>query len=245
MEQPTTRPASDAVTTPDERGNGRAESSSRSWPYIVGGSALMVAATRSGLLRGLALSGAGAATIYRGAKGHWPMMNGQSGPPEMSATVTINRPVEELFDLWRDLESFQSLAPRVDSVAARGKESHWEASLPVAGKLEWDAEITHEERPNRIEWRATNGPVPMRGSVTFKVPPGNRGTEVMVRVVAEPPGGKVGAKIAGAVSRLPERQMRRDLIDFKRQLEAGELATVDGQPHGRRLPTLARDGSNA
>lgn len=244
MDQATSKPIGAAPTANGDRANG-AGPGTRSWPYIAGGSALLVAATRGGLLRGLALSGAGAATLFRGAKGHWPMLGDEPGPAEMTATVTINRPAEELYDLWRDLESFQALAPRVESIATRGNESHWEASLPGAGKLGWDAEITHEDRPNRIEWQSTSGKVPMSGSVTFKVPPGKRGTEVMVRVTAEPPGGKLGSKLVGAMSRLPERQMRRDLVDFKRRLEAGDLATVEGQSHGQRKPILMGNGSSA
>jgi len=43
----------------------------------------------------------------------------------------------------------------------------------------------------------------------------------------------------------PEQQIREDLRRFKELMEAGEIATTDGQPHGRRskLATMLKSAS--
>ena len=205
----------------------------RSWPYLVGGSAFFLAGVRSGFLRGLLLAGVGTAVAYRGVTGRWPVVGRQPSDPTMHVTMTINKPAEELYDLWRDLENLPALIPHVENVAAHGNKSRWEASTAIGGKLRWDAEITHEDRPVRIEWKTADGsPLPMTGRVEFRETVDGRGTEVRVDVTPLPPGGKLGASLAGALAKLPEQQLRKDLKVFKQGLEAGEISTTEGQPRG-------------
>lgn len=216
-----------------------------SWPHLVGGVVLVLAGARSGILRGLVLAGAGTVVVYRGVKGKWPVVGGDQRDPSMHATLTINRPADDLYDLWRDLESLPQLIPHVEHVAAHGKTSQWEASTAIGGKLRWNAEITREERPTRIEWKTAGGsPVPMTGYVQFREQPGGRGTEVRVQVQPEPPGGKLGASIAGALAKLPEQQLRNDLKLLKQRLETGEISTTEGQPRGGNA-AIASEGTGS
>jgi uncharacterized membrane protein len=48
-----------------------------------------------------------------------------------------------------------------------------------------------------------------------------------------PPGGVVGALVARLFGESPEQEMDEDLGRLKQTLEAGEIATVTGQPSGR------------
>jgi uncharacterized membrane protein len=101
--------------------------------------------------------------------------------------------------------------------------------------VEWDAEI-HTERANElIGWRSLPGSdVDTAGSVHFTPAPGGRGTVVKVSLKYVPPAGKVGAAVARLFGEDPHRQVRADLLRFKSLMEAGEIATVEGQPSGRR-----------
>ena len=67
----------------------------------------------------------------------------------------------------------------------------------------------------------------------------NRGTEVKVVTEYNPPGGVIGdvlAKPAAGIAKLfgeePEQQIGDDLRRFKMLMEAGEIATIEGQPKG-------------
>ena len=70
------------------------------------------------------------------------------------------------------------------------------------------------------------------GSVHFEDAGGDRGTRVRVRLQYRPPGGKIGAAVARLLGRDAATQIREDLRRFKQLLEAGEIATTEGQPRG-------------
>ena len=49
-----------------------------------------------------------------------------------------------------------------------------------------------------------------------------------------PPAGAAGVAVTALLQPLLEREIHEDLRRFKHVLEAGELPTTEGQPHGRR-----------
>ncbi len=49
-----------------------------------------------------------------------------------------------------------------------------------------------------------------------------------------PPGGKAGVLISKLFMQSPQAQIESDLRKVKQLLEAGEIATIEGQPSGRR-----------
>jgi len=48
----------------------------------------------------------------------------------------------------------------------------------------------------------------------------------------QPPGGVLGTAIAKLFGEEPEQQIGDELNRFKQLMEAGEIATIDGQPKG-------------
>src|SRR5438093_1363742 len=106
---------------------------------------------------------------------------------------------------------------------------------PAGLKVEWDAEIINEE-PNRlIAWRSLEGSqVSTAGSVQFNPAPGGRGTEVVVTLKYDPPGGKLGSWLAWLFGEEPSLQVRDDLRRFKQLAEAEEVPTTQGQPSCRQ-----------
>lgn len=48
-----------------------------------------------------------------------------------------------------------------------------------------------------------------------------------------PPGGALGATVAKLFGEEPEQQIGDELRRFKMLMEAGEIATTEGQPSGR------------
>jgi uncharacterized membrane protein len=108
----------------------------------------------------------------------------------------------------------------------------------MGSEVAWDAEIINEIPGELIGWRTVDGArVVSAGSVRFKRAPGNRGTEVHVRLQYEPPLGQVGSAVARLFGREPSQTIREDLRRFKRLVEAGELPTIAGQPRGRQKLT--------
>jgi uncharacterized membrane protein len=76
--------------------------------------------------------------------------------------------------------------------------------------------------------------VPNEGRVDFKAAPGDRGTEVRVRLVYHPPLGAAGAAFARLFGEEPAQQVDEDLRRLKRLLELGHVPTTEGQSSGRK-----------
>ena len=70
--------------------------------------------------------------------------------PEARKSVTVNRPRDEVYRFWRDLERLPSFMIHLESVkVAGGGRSHWVAKGP-GSTVEWDAEIV-DDRPGETD----------------------------------------------------------------------------------------------
>jgi uncharacterized membrane protein len=153
---------------------------------------------------------------------------------KVEKTVTIDKPAAELYSFWRRLENLPRFTRHLQDVTVSSdSRSHWVTRGPLGGTVEWDAEII-DDRPNElIAWKSVPGAdVDNAGSVQFKPAPGNRGTEVKVVTTYNPPGGAIGDMLAKLFGESPKQQIGDDLARFKMLMEAGEIATNDGQPSG-------------
>lgn len=193
----------------------------------------------------------GAALVYRGATGHCQVYESLGHTTRLTDTkealagprgvnvceaVTIQRPADELYREWRNLEALPEKMRHVDSVQEQSDGvSHWSARGPAGRTYEWDAEILQDIPGKLLSWRTLPGAdVISAGSVNFDEVPG-RGTQVTVRLQYDPPGGKIGAYAAWLMRQEPSQQIREDLRDWKRRVEAGELPTTEDQPSARSV----------
>ncbi len=150
-------------------------------------------------------------------------------------SVSINRPADELYRFWRNFENLPRFMNHLDSVTVQGDQrSHWVAKGPLGKAIEWDAEVIGEQENEMIAWRSLEGAdVPNAGSVWFKALPEGRGTEIKVTLEYNPPAGVLGAAVARLWGEEPNQQVADDLRRLKQVMEAGEIATTEGQPSGR------------
>jgi len=218
------------------------------WGSLVGGGLLAWLGLRQRSLAGLGLTLLGGDLIYRGLTGHCHLYGAlglstaeKHGPATSVAaghgvkvvrSITIDRPVEELYNTWRHLERLPQFMKHLISVTVNGSRSHWVARGLAGTQVEWDAEIINDE-PNRlIAWRSLpESQVSTAGSVHFKQASGGRGAEVQVTLKYDPPAGKLGSWIAWLFGEEPGLQIDDDLRRFKQLAETGEMAT--GRPNGR------------
>jgi len=150
--------------------------------------------------------------------------------------IAVMKPAAEVYRFWRDFENLPRFMAHLEDVdsTSDGK-SHWVARGPLGLRVEWDAEIVTDKPNEVISWRSLDGSdVDTAGSVHFRELPDNRGTEVRVELKYDPPAGKVGTALAKLFGQSPGAQIRADLRRFKQLMEAGEIPSVRGQPHGDR-----------
>jgi uncharacterized membrane protein len=228
---------------------------------MAAGSALAAYAARRGDAQGGLAAIAGAALLYRGSTGHCPINaaigrdSAHGGSAAMIAdigsdtreqlrgrrgihvveSVTINKPVAEIFRFWRNLENLPQFMNHLESVSTReAGVSHWVAKGPAGMKVEWDARIINEVDNQVIGWQSLEGStVATAGSVTFEETP--RGTVVRVHFQYSPPAGRLGAAVARLFGEEPNQTVREDLRRLKRLLETGEVPTIEGQSSGRGI----------
>ncbi|HEX8002035.1 MAG TPA: SRPBCC family protein [Mycobacteriales bacterium] len=158
------------------------------------------------------------------------------GPQTFTASITVNKPRQEVYRYWRALTNLPTFMTHLVSVEATGAgRSRWTATGPAGKKVTWDAEVTDDTPGRAIAWRSLPGATaPNRGVVRFADAPGGRGTEVRVELTVEVPGGLAGRAVALLFGENPEQQVRDDLRRFKQVLETGEVVRSDGTPQGTR-----------
>lgn len=226
-------------------------SANERWLSLAAGGALSILAFTG---RGPTLLStlAGGYLLYRAATGNCPMYQvlgvstSDSTADQTAVTaghgsrvdhaITVMKPVGEVYRFWRDLENLpRFMAHLADVDTTTDGKSHWIARGPLGLKVEWDAEIVTDKPNEVISWRSLDGSdVDTAGSVHFRELPHGRGTEVRVELKYDPPGGKVGTFLAKLFGKAPDQEIRADLRRFKELLEAGEIPSTKGQPHGQR-----------
>jgi uncharacterized membrane protein len=156
------------------------------------------------------------------------------GATRVKRSISVNRPVEEVYAFWRDFENLPKFMYHLQSVRAFGPtRSHWVAKGPGETRVEWDSQVT-EDRPNEfIAWHTLPGSdLENGGSVSFERRPGGRGTIVRVTLEYRPPGGMAGRAVASLMNRAPEQEISDDLRRLKQILETGEIVRSDATPDG-------------
>lgn len=211
---------------------------------------LLVAATRHVRGRGLATA-LGAGLVARGVAGYCPiteMVSGRSRDDTREAlggrrgvhvneSILVGAPRQTVYDFWRALSNlprFMTHLERVDVLS--DTRSHWVATGPAGTRVEWDAEVINDRRPDLIAWRSLEGAdVASAGSVRFRELSGG-GTEIVVRLQYEPPAGRLGAWVSAMLGEDPARQIRSDLRRLKQLFDrvaspAGRETAVDERLH--------------
>ena len=147
-----------------------------------------------------------------------------------SAIVQAN--ADELYALWRDVESAPKWQEQITSVRQTSDvTSHWIMESD-GEKIEWDSEILADEPGKRIAWRSIAGDSSNAGEVIFDAAPGDRGT--LVAVLQEFRIGKIANVWETLVGRNPKQSVIENLRHFKAFAETGEIPRTQGQPSGPR-----------
>lgn len=162
---------------------------------------------------------------------------------EARARITVHKEPGDVYAAWRKLEQLPRFMTHLESVRPVGDgTTRWRATAPAGTEVEWDAEITGEQVGELLEWHSVgDSAVRNSGRVEFRPAPGDRGTEVRVRLEYEPPAGRTGAALAKLFGENPDQQLRDELRRFKQFLETGDVMRSDAAPEGAQAPALLTD----
>jgi len=220
------------------------------WASVVAGASLALYGLKQRSPKGVGLAVLGGLLARRGANGHCEVydaldlntaatssdtrraLGGDRGT-RVQESITVNRPIEELYRFWRSLENLPRFMQHLESVERiSDTQSRWRANGPGGAVVQWTAEIINDVPNELIAWRTLDGSdVVSAGSVHFEaVGKNGRETRVRVRLQYSPPGGKVAAGVAKLLGRDAASEIHEDLRRFKQVIETGEVSTTEGQP---------------
>jgi uncharacterized membrane protein len=201
----------------------------------IGGAALMWLGLRRRSIGGVLTALGGAALLHRGITGQCRVYRrfgidttreGLSRGVEVDRSITVGRSPEEVYRFWRNFDNLPLFMKHLSSVTEiEPGRTHWVAR--EAGiDLDWYAQIIEDVPGERIVWRSEpGGRIEAEGEITFRQAPGNRGTEVRVRMRCAAPGRVLAMALAPLLRRFTRIQVGQDLHRMKQLIETGEVAT--------------------
>ena len=167
----------------------------------------------------------------------------QSDQTFVGKTVTIGKPRQEIYDIWKDFTRFPSFMENVRRVKRLDdRRSEWLIKGPAGSDVKIVSRLVEDVPGSKLAWESEEGSdVDTAGVIEFEDAPPGRGTYVRFLMSYDPPGGAIGRGIAKLLQREPTLQARRDLRRFKQLLETGEVS-VNASPSARKSenPTEAR-----
>lgn len=135
-------------------------------------------------------------------------------------TVTLDQPIDQVFDLWNHPENFPQFMSHVREVRPQGNDRfHWVVTGPLGLPVEWDAVITKRE-PNRlIAWKSVEGQMIENAGLIHFETVGDGATRIHIRMTYNPPAGVLGHAVASFFGADPKHEMDVDFVQVKQMLE--------------------------
>lgn len=156
----------------------------------------------------------------------------------VTKSITIGRPRAELFGILRRPGLAARLmkdAERVQLLPGVAGGARWTVRGRLGLRLAGVAETIAVIPDQLIAWRSPPGVgVPNTGSISLADAPGDRGTEVKVVLAYRLRGGALGRLLGKLIWPAPAEIVRGALRRLQQIVEGGEIATIEGQPSGRR-----------
>ncbi len=179
----------------------------------------------------------------RGAIG-WPMIVGgalllsraasDAVPNEIDTDVsfTINRSRQDVYGFWSDFSKWPLFMKGMESAHAQDDNNITWKLTGFTG--EGRSQIMDRRPQEFMRWTDFFQGMSYECVIEFRDAPGNRGTEVRWHLHSSSPRNVLAHLLTTPAGVSPEQLARESLRRMKQLLEAGEIPTTDGQPHGNR-----------
>src|SRR5262245_30838567 len=151
------------------------------------------------------------ATFIRVERRHCMGRSFRRNENTVEGRVTIERPVEKVFEFYRDfknLPTFLGDVMRIDEIGPAT--SRWTIQGPLGIQVQWMVSVT-EERPNElIRYETMSSPaLKTRWEIYFS--PGSTADETNVREVMKMPLGRVGRAALALMGKFPDGEETSNL----------------------------------
>src|ERR1700738_3767296 len=150
---------------------------------------------------------------------------------DASASVTMARPVHDVFEFYRNLENLPSFLGDVMSVEKIGPSLYrWVVSGPFGVEVQWKVRVTELREDSLIRYQTVSR-LSASWTVIFSTMPGQASTRVEERMTI--PFGAVGKALLGLVGKPPALEIASNLNRLKQLLEKGSITDLSHSVPGK------------
>jgi len=155
---------------------------------------------------------------------------------EVHKTITIEAPIDTVFELWTRYESFPRFMSTLKEVRDHGEgRSRWTVEGPGGVDVSWNAEITRLVPNQLLAWKSLPGSAVANAGIIRFEPTGEGGTRVDIQLGYDPPVGALGLVAARLFGVDAKSQLDEDLLRMKTYVETGQ------PPHDAAAPPSRDD----
>jgi len=151
----------------------------------------------------------------------------------IEATVSIRRPVEDVFSFYRDFRNLPSFLGDVIAVEPIGPAtSRWTIQGPLGIQASWTIRIT-DERPNQLIRYETVAPPGLRTSWEIRFASRSTAAETEVRETLKMPLGRLGRAALALIGKFPAEEVASNLHRLKQIMETGRVTDTSYSVPGK------------
>jgi uncharacterized membrane protein len=163
-----------------------------------------------------------------------------SWPPRhentIEASVTIRRPVEEVFKFYRDFTNLPRFLGDVIATEQIGPAtSQWTIQGPLGIRANWTIRVT-EERTNELIRYETAAAPGLRTSWEIHFTSGSQAGETEVREVMKVPLGRLGRAALALIGKFPTEEVSSNLHRLQEVMETGRVTDTSHSVAGKFAP---------
>jgi uncharacterized membrane protein len=151
----------------------------------------------------------------------------------ITSSVVIRRPVEQVFNFYRDftnLPSFLGDVMKIEQIDAAT--SRWTIQGPFGIQVHWRVRVT-EERPNELIRYDLVGSPRLKTEWQIYFAPGPAKGETEVREVMKAPLGRLGRAALALIGKFPAEEVSANLRRFKELMETGKVTDTSYSVAGK------------
>ncbi len=158
----------------------------------------------------------------------------------IEASVTIQRPVEEVFRFYRDFKNLPRFLGNVMDIEQIGPAtSRWAIQGPLGIRANWTMQVTEERTNEVIRYETATSPL-LRTCWEIHFAPGSEAGETEVREVMKVPLGRLGRAALALLGKFPAEEVAANLRRLKQVMETGRVTDTSYSVAGKFAQRLNR-----
>ncbi|HEY1400451.1 MAG TPA: SRPBCC family protein [Terriglobales bacterium] len=151
----------------------------------------------------------------------------------IEASVTIKRPVKEIFSFHRDFKNLPSFLGDVMAIEQIGPAtSRWTIQGPLGIRVNWTVKVTEERTNELIRYETVTSPA-LRTYWEIHFAPGSKAGDTEVREVMKIPLGRLGRVALALIGKFPAEEVSSNLHRLKEVMETGRVTDTSYSVPGK------------